>query len=158
MILILNSYYFLKQHQPVDLCNGEVLCSLWGTDWILKYCLDELRFQRVNVLGPLKRANPGTRISDMVLFLLQSVLSPFLQIRTTINSFLIPNKLELKFCNFVCHCPWGLINCYRNNQQPFTQLIFINKIKLCHNKISVKISAGFSRYFNRYFIMTLLNF
>jgi hypothetical protein len=24
-----------------------VWCSLWGTDWILKYYLDELRFQRV---------------------------------------------------------------------------------------------------------------
>jgi hypothetical protein len=25
-----------------------VWCSLWGTDWILKYYLDELRLQRVN--------------------------------------------------------------------------------------------------------------
>jgi hypothetical protein len=36
MILRINSDHFLKQHQPVDLCNGEVWCSLWGTDWILK--------------------------------------------------------------------------------------------------------------------------
>jgi hypothetical protein len=43
MILTLNSDYFLKQHQPVDLCNGEVLRSFWGTDWILKCYLDELR-------------------------------------------------------------------------------------------------------------------
>jgi hypothetical protein len=32
----LNGDYILKQRQPVDLCNGEVWCSLWGTDWILK--------------------------------------------------------------------------------------------------------------------------
>jgi hypothetical protein len=28
-----------------------VWCSLWGTDWILKYYLDELRLQRVNYLS-----------------------------------------------------------------------------------------------------------
>jgi hypothetical protein len=33
---------------PVDLCNSEVWCSLWGTDWILKYYLDKPRLQRVN--------------------------------------------------------------------------------------------------------------
>jgi hypothetical protein len=49
MILRVNSEYFLKQRQPVDLCNGEVWCFLCGTDWILKYYLDELRLQRVNL-------------------------------------------------------------------------------------------------------------
>jgi hypothetical protein len=48
MILSVNSYYFLKQRQPVDLCNGEVWCFLRGTDLILKYYLDELRLQGVN--------------------------------------------------------------------------------------------------------------
>jgi hypothetical protein len=24
-------------------CNGEVLCSLWGTDWILKWQLDKFK-------------------------------------------------------------------------------------------------------------------
>jgi hypothetical protein len=48
MILRINSDYFFKQRQPVDLCNGEVLCFLCGTDWILKYYLDELRLQKVN--------------------------------------------------------------------------------------------------------------
>jgi hypothetical protein len=43
-----SSDYFLKQSQSVDLRNGEVLCFLCGTDWILKYYLDELRLQRVN--------------------------------------------------------------------------------------------------------------
>jgi hypothetical protein len=43
MILDANNDYFLKQHRPVDLCNGEVLCFLYGTDWILKYYLDQLR-------------------------------------------------------------------------------------------------------------------
>jgi hypothetical protein len=47
MILTVNSDYFLKQRWPVDLCNGEELCFLCGTDWILKYYLDELRLQKV---------------------------------------------------------------------------------------------------------------
>jgi hypothetical protein len=51
MVLTINSDYFLKQRQPVDLCDGEVLCFLCGTDWILKYYLDEIRLQRVNVSG-----------------------------------------------------------------------------------------------------------
>jgi hypothetical protein len=41
--LDLNDDYFLKRHQPVDICNDEVWCSLWGTDRILKHYLDELR-------------------------------------------------------------------------------------------------------------------
>jgi hypothetical protein len=47
--LKVNNDYFLRQRLPVDLCNGEELCFLCGTDWILKYYLDELRLQRVNV-------------------------------------------------------------------------------------------------------------
>jgi hypothetical protein len=42
MIFSVVSDYFLKQLYQVDLCNGEVWCSLWGTGWILKYRLDEL--------------------------------------------------------------------------------------------------------------------
>jgi len=44
MILSVNNDYFLE---PLDLCNGEVWCSLWGTNWILKYYLDGLRLQRL---------------------------------------------------------------------------------------------------------------
>jgi hypothetical protein len=40
-------YYFSKQHQPIYVCNGEVLCFLCGTDWIFKYYSDELRLQKV---------------------------------------------------------------------------------------------------------------
>jgi hypothetical protein len=40
MILAVNSDYFLKQRQQVDLCNGEVLYFLCGTD--------ELRLQKAN--------------------------------------------------------------------------------------------------------------
>jgi hypothetical protein len=47
---VLINDYFLKQRWPVDRCNGEVWCSLWGTDWILKYYLDEIRLQKVNDL------------------------------------------------------------------------------------------------------------
>jgi hypothetical protein len=31
-ILRINSDYFLKQHQPIDICNGEVLCFLCGAE------------------------------------------------------------------------------------------------------------------------------
>jgi hypothetical protein len=47
MILSVNSDCFLEQHQPVDHCNGEVLCFLSDTDWIFKYYSEELRLQRV---------------------------------------------------------------------------------------------------------------
>jgi hypothetical protein len=47
MILTVNMYYFLKQHQQVEISNGEVWCFICGTDWILEYYLDELRLQRV---------------------------------------------------------------------------------------------------------------
>jgi hypothetical protein len=53
MVLAVNSDYFLKQLYPVDLSNDEVLCSLWGTDCVLKYNLDELRLQRVNFRVPV---------------------------------------------------------------------------------------------------------
>jgi hypothetical protein len=49
VILRMNSDHFLKQHLPVDLWNGEVLCFLCGTAWILKYYSEELRPQRVNI-------------------------------------------------------------------------------------------------------------
>jgi hypothetical protein len=39
-ILTVNSDYFLKQ---VDICNGDALCFLCGTDWIIKYYLGELQ-------------------------------------------------------------------------------------------------------------------
>jgi hypothetical protein len=32
MILTVTRDYFLKQRQPDDFCNGEVLCFLCGTD------------------------------------------------------------------------------------------------------------------------------
>jgi hypothetical protein len=51
MIISQSTDYFLKQRQSVDLCNGKVWCSLLGTDWILKYYLDELRLQRVDVVS-----------------------------------------------------------------------------------------------------------
>jgi hypothetical protein len=49
MTLTLNFDYFPARNYAVDLCNDEVLCSVWGTVWIIKY-LDELRFQRVDFI------------------------------------------------------------------------------------------------------------
>jgi hypothetical protein len=45
MILTVNSDYLFEQILPVDLFNGEELCFLCGTDWILKYYLDALSFK-----------------------------------------------------------------------------------------------------------------
>jgi hypothetical protein len=45
MILRINRDYFLNQRSPVDFCNAEELCFLCGTDWILKYYIDELQVQ-----------------------------------------------------------------------------------------------------------------
>jgi hypothetical protein len=32
MVISVNRDHFLKQHEPVDLCNDEVWCFLCGTD------------------------------------------------------------------------------------------------------------------------------
>jgi hypothetical protein len=61
VILTVNSDQFLKQHYPVDLCNGEVWCSLWGTDWILIYYLYEA--------ATLKGYKPRTVLAISVLLL-----------------------------------------------------------------------------------------
>jgi hypothetical protein len=42
IILRINSDYFLKQRQPVDIFKGEVWCFLCGTDRIHIHNLDEL--------------------------------------------------------------------------------------------------------------------
>jgi hypothetical protein len=47
MILRINSGYFPKQHQPVHLCDGYMLCFLWGKNWIFRY-LDEVGLQGFN--------------------------------------------------------------------------------------------------------------
>jgi hypothetical protein len=47
MILAANGNCILEQHQPVHLCNGEMLCFLQGTDIMFKYYLDELQLQVV---------------------------------------------------------------------------------------------------------------
>jgi hypothetical protein len=56
IFLIVNTDYLPKQHWPVDLCNGDGLCSLRGMDWILKY-LDELRLQTVKQETGLEKSN-----------------------------------------------------------------------------------------------------
>jgi hypothetical protein len=38
-------------------CNGEVWCSLRGTDWILKYSLNELRFQWLKAKTQRNKSN-----------------------------------------------------------------------------------------------------
>jgi hypothetical protein len=43
MIISVNTDYFLEHSSDIDVCNCEVWCFLWGTEWILKCYLDELR-------------------------------------------------------------------------------------------------------------------
>jgi hypothetical protein len=45
MPLSVNRVCFLKQHQQVGICNGEVWCFLCGKDYTLKYYLDELQLE-----------------------------------------------------------------------------------------------------------------
>jgi hypothetical protein len=33
MVVTINSDFYPKQHQPVGLCSGDVMCFLWGTNW-----------------------------------------------------------------------------------------------------------------------------
>jgi hypothetical protein len=42
------------------ICLGEVLCFLCGTDWILKYYLDELRLQMVKGYDVVETPNVMT--------------------------------------------------------------------------------------------------
>jgi hypothetical protein len=35
MVLTIKSDCFPKQHSPFDLCSGDVMCFLWGTNWTL---------------------------------------------------------------------------------------------------------------------------
>jgi hypothetical protein len=41
MILRITSNYLIKVYQQTDLCNGDVLCFLWGREWIFKYCVED---------------------------------------------------------------------------------------------------------------------
>jgi hypothetical protein len=41
MILSVISADLLKQRYPVDICNDELWCYIWGMDWILTYRLDQ---------------------------------------------------------------------------------------------------------------------
>jgi hypothetical protein len=61
MFLTVNIEHFLKHGYLVNLCNGEVLCFLCGTGWILKYYLDEFRIQRVNDVGIYYDTNVWTQ-------------------------------------------------------------------------------------------------
>jgi hypothetical protein len=48
IILRINSDYFLQQHQPIGLFNGDRLRFICGKNRIFKYYLDELRIQSVD--------------------------------------------------------------------------------------------------------------
>jgi hypothetical protein len=41
--LTINSESFPKQHLPVGLCGGDVMCFLWGTNWTCTYYLEEIQ-------------------------------------------------------------------------------------------------------------------
>jgi hypothetical protein len=75
MILTVNSDYFLKQQKPVDLCNGEELCFLCGTDWILKYYSNKLRLQRVKHPAMKTRRGGGGGGSRLSGFFRSAVVS-----------------------------------------------------------------------------------
>jgi hypothetical protein len=39
MVLTINSDCFPKQHYPAGLCSGDIMCFLWGTNWICVFCV-----------------------------------------------------------------------------------------------------------------------
>jgi hypothetical protein len=75
MIFSAKRDYFLKQHKKIYLCNGEVWCFIFGTDWIIKYHLRELRPQ-IYVFILLNVVSIGLSIYRSIgLSLLQGFLS-----------------------------------------------------------------------------------
>lgn len=56
IIITVNSDYLF----PFNPWNCEMLCSLRGTDWIIKYCLEELRLHR---LIHISKQNPTTKVN-----------------------------------------------------------------------------------------------
>jgi hypothetical protein len=60
MVLTIDSDCFPKQHYPVGLCSGDVMCFLWGTNWILIYYLEEIQSLKrwAILLGPNLISSP----------------------------------------------------------------------------------------------------
>jgi hypothetical protein len=47
MVLTVNSDFFPKQNELVELCSANVMCFLWGTNWIFIYYLREIQSLKV---------------------------------------------------------------------------------------------------------------
>jgi hypothetical protein len=43
IVLTVNNDCFPKQHQPADLCCGDVMCFLWGKNWIFIHYLEQIQ-------------------------------------------------------------------------------------------------------------------
>jgi hypothetical protein len=43
VVLPINSDHFREQHEPTGLCSSDVMCFLWGTNWICIYYSDEFQ-------------------------------------------------------------------------------------------------------------------
>jgi hypothetical protein len=84
MILTFNSGYFLEEFKEIDVCNGDALCFLWGTDQILKYYLDNLRFKGLN------------SIYYWVMFWVNTVI--WFSILFHIKQFLLARSFRVNFC------------------------------------------------------------
>jgi hypothetical protein len=82
MILSINNDYFLKQSWRADLCHGEVLCFVWGKNWIFKYYVVEFRLLRVKQVSIMFISR---RILQVLLW--QKVL--YVHFRSNIQCYLI---------------------------------------------------------------------
>jgi hypothetical protein len=83
-ILSVNSDYFLERRKQAHVCNGEELCSLWGTRRVLRCYLDVLRLRRIkratDTVGILEKKNQ---------FLLSYILSELWLIMFDLKSCLV---------------------------------------------------------------------
>jgi hypothetical protein len=105
MILNGNRDYFFKQHYQADICDAEVMCFLWGTDWIIKYYLGELRLQRVN-------NNPKCfALHWSMIFLNRNILNKIINSRFNYNllHFSVRNIFVVYFGHSFEHCKYGLL-------------------------------------------------
>jgi hypothetical protein len=150
MILSVNSDYFLECYQPVDLCNGKVLCFRCGMGWILKYCFDEHHLPNVK-----EGVNYGRHIGRLWWFQITSYINqnmphflPTEDIVWTEEPVLPLTKTVIYIwsCSIASQCVHRLFACS-------VTLIFIHCVlvnyQLLHREVSAHVSIFFwTTYFN----------
>ena len=66
MILAVNCHYFPKQHQPLVLCNGDAVFSLWFTIWFFISYLNQSQSSTDRALAQAVSRRSAPRRSDSI--------------------------------------------------------------------------------------------